>query len=56
MEYLGLVLVVVALVGVLVATGIGQELTGKTGAQVCRIGGGGDCDGGGADAEAGNHG
>ncbi|MEU1471626.1 hypothetical protein ABZ434_25825 [Streptomyces sp. NPDC005761] len=55
MEYLGLVLVVVAVVGGLVATGIGQELTGKIGAQVCRIGGGGDCGGGGgADVEAGD--
>ncbi|MGW0935104.1 Flp family type IVb pilin [Streptomyces sp. NPDC002666] len=53
MEYLGLVLVVAAIIGGLVATGIGQELTQKIGAQVCRIGGGGDCGGGGgADAEA----
>lgn len=49
MEYLGLVLVVVAIIGGLVATGIGQELTGKIGAQVCRIGGGADCGGGGGD-------
>lgn len=45
-EYLGLVLVVVALVGGLVATGIGAELTAKIGAQVCRLGGGADCGGG----------
>ncbi|MGW1817946.1 polymorphic toxin-type HINT domain-containing protein [Streptomyces sp. NPDC002125] len=49
-EYLGLVLVVVAIVGALVATGIGAELTEKISAQVCRIGGGGGCgDGGGGD-------
>jgi hypothetical protein len=43
LEYLGLVLVVVAIVGGLVATGIGSELTQKISAQVCAIGGGGDC-------------
>ncbi|MFF3056691.1 Hint domain-containing protein [Streptomyces sp. NPDC057909] len=47
LEYLGLVLVVVAIVGALVATGIGAELTEKIGAQVCRIGGGGNCGGNG---------
>ncbi|MGW7361844.1 polymorphic toxin-type HINT domain-containing protein [Streptomyces sp. NPDC054841] len=53
LEYLGLVMVVVAIVGALVATGIGQELTEKISAQVCRIGGGGDCgDGGGGDTQA----
>ncbi|MEV6312967.1 polymorphic toxin-type HINT domain-containing protein [Streptomyces sp. NPDC051840] len=46
-EYVGLVMVVVAIIGALVATGIGAELTEKIGAQVCRIGGGGDCGGGG---------
>ncbi|MFF4244253.1 Hint domain-containing protein [Streptomyces sp. NPDC001822] len=46
-EYLGLVVVVVAIVGALVATGIGAELSEKISAQVCRIGGGGDCGGGG---------
>ncbi|MEU8503269.1 hypothetical protein AB0C40_00815 [Streptomyces brevispora] len=54
LEYLGLVLVVAAVIGGLVATGIGQELTGKIGAQVCRIGGGGDCGGGDGNAEAGD--
>ncbi|MFE7773976.1 Tox-REase-5 domain-containing protein [Streptomyces sp. NPDC057445] len=43
LEYLGLVLIVVAIIGGLVATGIGQELTSKISAQVCRIGGGSDC-------------
>ncbi|MFJ2215314.1 polymorphic toxin-type HINT domain-containing protein [Streptomyces sp. NPDC101062] len=43
LEYLGLVLVVVAIVGGLLATGIGSELTQKISAQVCAIGGGGDC-------------
>ncbi|MER5890415.1 Tox-REase-5 domain-containing protein [Streptomyces sp. NPDC001941] len=42
-EYVGLGLVVVAIIGALVATGIGQELTVKIGAQVCRITGGGNC-------------
>ncbi|MFF5894969.1 polymorphic toxin-type HINT domain-containing protein [Streptomyces argenteolus] len=51
-EYLGLVLVVAAIVGALVATGIGAELTEKISAQVCRIGGGGGCgDGGGGDTD-----
>ncbi|MFE7773970.1 polymorphic toxin-type HINT domain-containing protein [Streptomyces sp. NPDC057445] len=48
LEYLGLVLVVVAIVGALVATGIGAELTQKIVAQVECIGGG-DCGGGGGD-------
>ncbi|WP_406326466.1 HINT domain-containing protein [Streptomyces sp. NBC_01617] len=51
LEYLGLVLVVGAIVGALVATGIGAELTEKIGVQVCRIGGGGNCGGDGS-AEA----
>lgn len=50
-EYVGLVMVVVAIVGALVATGIGADLSEKIGVQVCRIAGGGDC-GGGGDAEA----
>ncbi|MEU8699874.1 polymorphic toxin-type HINT domain-containing protein [Streptomyces sp. NPDC048680] len=50
-EYLGLVLVVVAVVGALVATGIGADLTERIGVQVCRIGGGGNC-GGDGNAEA----
>ncbi|MEU9198469.1 Hint domain-containing protein [Streptomyces sp. NPDC048332] len=45
MEYLGLTLVVVAIVGALVGTGIGADLTAKIGVQVCRIGGGGNCGG-----------
>lgn len=51
LEYLGLVLVVVAIVGAMVATGIGADLTEKIGVQVCRIGGGGNC-GGDGNAEA----
>ncbi|MFD7442904.1 polymorphic toxin-type HINT domain-containing protein [Streptomyces sp. NPDC059909] len=50
MEYLGLALVVVAIVGALVATGIGAELTQKIAAQVSCIGGG-EC-GGGGESEA----
>ncbi|WP_351226122.1 polymorphic toxin-type HINT domain-containing protein [Streptomyces sp. NPDC002133] len=49
LEYLGLVLVVVAIVGALVGTGIGAELTQKIAAQVSCIGGG-EC--GGDDAQA----
>ncbi|MGW2557656.1 polymorphic toxin-type HINT domain-containing protein [Streptomyces sp. NPDC001514] len=54
MEYLGLALVVVAIVGALVATGIGAELTQKIAAQVECIGGG-EC-GGGAGTQAGGTG
>ncbi|MFE4688782.1 Hint domain-containing protein [Streptomyces sp. NPDC056749] len=46
-EYVGLVVVVAAIIGALVATGIGAELSEKIGAQVCRVTGGGDCGGGG---------
>ncbi|HWU12360.1 MAG TPA: Hint domain-containing protein [Streptomyces sp.] len=52
-EYLGLVLVVAAIVGALVATGIGAELSEKISAQVCRVTGGGDCGGGGGGGEPG---
>ncbi|MFE9814948.1 polymorphic toxin-type HINT domain-containing protein [Streptomyces sp. NPDC005773] len=45
LEYLGLTLVVVAVIGALVGTGIGADLTAKIGVQVCRIGGGGNCGG-----------
>ncbi|MFD6275438.1 Hint domain-containing protein [Streptomyces sp. NPDC060209] len=51
-EYVGLVMVVVAIIGALVATGIGAELSEKISAQVCRVTGGGDCGGGGGDPEA----
>ncbi|MFJ2703476.1 polymorphic toxin-type HINT domain-containing protein [Streptomyces sp. NPDC087428] len=43
LEYLGLVLIVAAIVGAMVATGIGQTLTEKIAAQVSCIGGG-HCD------------
>ncbi|MFI2370900.1 Hint domain-containing protein [Streptomyces sp. NPDC018833] len=52
LEYVGLGLVVVAIIGSLVATGIGAELTQKISAQVCRISGGGDCGDGGRQNEA----
>ncbi|MFI6947323.1 polymorphic toxin-type HINT domain-containing protein [Streptomyces sp. NPDC050422] len=56
LEYLGLVLVVVAIVGALVGTGIGADLTSKIGVQVCRIGGGGNCGGdGGNEAQGGQN-
>ncbi|MFJ6431341.1 polymorphic toxin-type HINT domain-containing protein [Streptomyces sp. NPDC091416] len=52
LEYLGLTLVVAAVIGALVATGIGADLTEKIGVQVCRIGGGGNCgNDGGAEAQ-----
>ncbi|WP_406146241.1 Hint domain-containing protein [Streptomyces sp. NBC_01012] len=44
-EYIGLVMVVAAIVGALVATGIGAELSEKISAQVCRVTGGDDCGG-----------
>ncbi|GAA2395135.1 hypothetical protein GCM10010420_20700 [Streptomyces glaucosporus] len=44
-EYVGLVAVVVVIVGALVATGIGTEITGKINEQICRVTGGGDCGG-----------
>lgn len=53
LEYLGLVLIVVAIVGALMATGIGQALTEKIVAQVSCIGGGGGCVSGEAGTEAG---
>ncbi|MEU2432881.1 hypothetical protein ABZ611_25910, partial [Streptomyces sp. NPDC007861] len=56
MEYLGLVLVVVAIVGALVATGVGAELTRKIVAQVECIGGGSCESGGGGDPRAGDGG
>ncbi|UGY93371.1 Tox-REase-5 domain-containing protein [Streptomyces gobiensis] len=50
-EYVGLVLVVVAIVGGLVAVGVGTEITSKISTQICKLTGGGDCgdSGGGAD-------
>ncbi|MFI6642494.1 polymorphic toxin-type HINT domain-containing protein [Streptomyces sp. NPDC050504] len=52
MEYLGLVLLVVAIIGALVATGIGQTLTEKIVAQISCIGGGPCETGGGKPAAA----
>ncbi|MEV8230781.1 Hint domain-containing protein [Streptomyces sp. NPDC079167] len=46
-EYVGLVMVVTAIIGALVATGIGAELSDKISAQVCRVTGVGDCGDGG---------
>ncbi|MFF1921399.1 polymorphic toxin-type HINT domain-containing protein [Streptomyces sp. NPDC058221] len=57
LEYLGLVLVVVAVIGALVATGIGADLSEKIGVQVCRITGGGNCGGdGNAESKGGDSG
>ncbi|MDX3851666.1 Hint domain-containing protein [Streptomyces sp. AK02-01A] len=50
-EYVGLLAVVIAIVGALVATGIGPALADGISTRVCRITGGGDC-GGGQDTEA----
>ncbi|WP_181011462.1 Hint domain-containing protein [Streptomyces sp. SM10] len=55
-EYVGLVMVVAAIIGALVATGIGAELSEKLGQQVCRISGGGDCGGGGSPGAQGSPG
>ncbi|WP_066953236.1 Hint domain-containing protein [Streptomyces lushanensis] len=46
-EYVGLVVVVAAIVGALVTTGVGPTLAEGIGTQVCRITGGSDCGGGG---------
>ncbi|MCI3222860.1 polymorphic toxin-type HINT domain-containing protein [Streptomyces sp. NP-1717] len=45
-EYVGLVVVVAAIVGALVGTGVGPALAEGISTQVCRITGGGDCGGG----------
>ncbi|WP_405822701.1 polymorphic toxin-type HINT domain-containing protein [Streptomyces sp. NBC_00838] len=50
-EYVGLVVVVAAIVGALVGTGVGPALAEGISTQVCRITGGGDC-GGGSDSVA----
>ncbi|MFD8967292.1 Hint domain-containing protein [Streptomyces sp. NPDC059568] len=52
-EYVGLVVVVAAIVGALVTTGVGPTIAEGIGTQVCRITGGSNCGGGGGgDAEA----
>ncbi|MFE4170792.1 polymorphic toxin-type HINT domain-containing protein [Streptomyces sp. NPDC056909] len=52
-EYVGLVVVVAAIVGALVATGAGPVIAEGISTQVCRITGGSDCGGGGGgDTEA----
>ncbi|WP_405612952.1 Hint domain-containing protein [Streptomyces sp. NBC_01508] len=50
-EYVGLVVVVAAIVGALVGTGVGPALADGISTQVCKITGGGDC-GGGSDTVA----
>ncbi|WP_406251007.1 alpha/beta hydrolase [Streptomyces cyaneofuscatus] len=52
LEYLGLVLVVVALVGAMMATGIGQQLTAEMRAAICSLTGG-SCPAAGSDVIAG---
>ncbi|MFF6908455.1 alpha/beta hydrolase [Streptomyces sp. NPDC012389] len=52
LEYLGLVLVVVALVGAMMATGIGQQLTAEMRAAICSLTGG-SCSAPGSDVIAG---
>ncbi|MFG2563015.1 hypothetical protein [Streptomyces sp. NPDC048496] len=52
MEYLGMVLVVVALIGGLVATGIGAQLTGEIRSAICQLTGSA-CPAPGGDVEAG---
>ncbi|MEV5198675.1 alpha/beta hydrolase [Streptomyces sp. NPDC053720] len=53
MEYLGMILVVVALIGGLVATGIGGQLTGRIQDAICQLTGGGCAP---SNVEAGNGG
>lgn len=53
MEYLGMVLVVVALIGGLVATGIGAQLTGEIRSAICQLTGSACPAPGGGDVEAG---
>ncbi|MFE2595202.1 Hint domain-containing protein [Streptomyces sp. NPDC059396] len=48
-EYVGLVVVVAAIVGALVATGAGPTIAEGLSTQVCRITGGSNCGGGGGD-------
>ncbi|WP_405675920.1 HINT domain-containing protein [Streptomyces sp. NBC_01511] len=50
-EYVGLIVVVAAIVGALVGTGVGPALADGISTQVCKITGGGDC-GGGSDSVA----
>ncbi|MEE4491097.1 polymorphic toxin-type HINT domain-containing protein [Streptomyces sp. BE230] len=45
LEYVGLTLVVVAIVGALIATGVGADLAQKMGVEVCKVTGGGNCGG-----------
>ncbi|MFI1941453.1 polymorphic toxin-type HINT domain-containing protein [Streptomyces purpureus] len=49
LEYLGLVVIVTAIVGALVATGLGAELTQKIGTQICKVTSSGNCGGDGGD-------
>ncbi|WP_326672116.1 polymorphic toxin-type HINT domain-containing protein [Streptomyces sp. NBC_01257] len=53
LEYVGLTLVVVAIVGALLATGVGPDLAKKFGVEVCKVTGGGDCGGAGSQAQDG---
>ncbi|MFE6978877.1 polymorphic toxin-type HINT domain-containing protein [Streptomyces sp. NPDC057682] len=56
LEYVGLTLVVVAIVGALMATGVGPDLAKKFGVEICKVTGGGNCGGGGGDEAGGNNG
>ncbi|MFD4693368.1 polymorphic toxin-type HINT domain-containing protein [Streptomyces sp. NPDC058463] len=56
-EYVGLVVVVVAIVGALLATGMGPQLAERFGTAVCQVTGGGNCGGGdGTEAQGGDSG
>ncbi|MGW8668989.1 Hint domain-containing protein [Streptomyces niveus] len=55
-EYVGLVVVVAAIVGALVGTGVGPALAEGISTQVCRITGGGDCGGGSGSVAEGDEG
>ncbi|MET7366719.1 Hint domain-containing protein [Streptomyces sp. NPDC005566] len=56
-EYVGLVVVVVAIVGALLATGMGPQLAERFGTAVCQVTGGSNCGGGdGTEAQDGDSG
>lgn len=52
-EYMGMLLVVAAVIGALASSGLGDSLAKGAQRAICAIGGGGECDAGGAIADAG---
>ncbi|MEU8525030.1 MULTISPECIES: polymorphic toxin-type HINT domain-containing protein [Streptomyces] len=53
LEYVGLIVIVVAIVGALLATNMGPELAGSLKTSVCKVTGGDNCGGGAGDQAAG---